>query len=65
MPTYEAATKEAIERQVFGVPTYVYRDDLSCFADVGFIDPRSTNTRGTPKQEGMRVRHSSGFEQHS
>ncbi len=26
-PAYEAATKEAIERQVFGVPTYVYRDE--------------------------------------
>jgi 2-hydroxychromene-2-carboxylate isomerase len=26
-PTYEATTKEAIERQVFGVPTYVYRDE--------------------------------------
>jgi 2-hydroxychromene-2-carboxylate isomerase len=26
-PTYEAATKEAIERQVFGVPTYIYRDE--------------------------------------
>jgi 2-hydroxychromene-2-carboxylate isomerase len=26
-PTYEAMTKEAIERQVFGAPTYVYRDE--------------------------------------
>ncbi len=26
-PTYEAMTKEAIDRQVFGAPTYVYRDE--------------------------------------
>jgi 2-hydroxychromene-2-carboxylate isomerase len=26
-PTYEAVTKEAIDRQVFGAPTFVYRDE--------------------------------------
>jgi 2-hydroxychromene-2-carboxylate isomerase len=26
-PTFEAMTKEAIDRQVFGAPTYVYRDE--------------------------------------
>ena len=36
---YEALTQEAIERQVFGAPTYVYRDELFWGQDrLDFLD---------------------------
>jgi 2-hydroxychromene-2-carboxylate isomerase len=37
---YEPLTQEAIERQVFGVPTHVYRDELFRGQDrLDFPDP--------------------------
>ena len=36
---YEADTQEAIDRQVFGAPTYVYRDELFWGQDrLDFLD---------------------------
>jgi 2-hydroxychromene-2-carboxylate isomerase len=38
-PAYEGFTKEAMERQVFGVPTYAYRDELFWGQDrLEFVD---------------------------
>jgi 2-hydroxychromene-2-carboxylate isomerase len=36
---YEALTQETVERQVFGAPTYIYRDELFWGQDrLDFLD---------------------------